>query len=199
MLSALGVEQPAPAADDGDAALLARIGGGDQLALRELYEHCSGRALAVSLRILRDRRDAEEVLQEAFLEVWRHAGGYDVARGRAGAWLVSIVRNRAIDRLRTRGSAARLRTSLEQVPEGEQSAPQVPHEALEQQQERARVRTALDTLPPEQRAALELAYFEGCTQVEIAARSGEALGTVKTRVRLGLQKLTLLLDDRGDP
>jgi RNA polymerase sigma-70 factor (ECF subfamily) len=191
-LSFLFAAFASPSRDD-EARLLSRIASGDQKALRALYERCSGQALAVALRLLREPRDAEEIVQEAFIEVWRRVDSYDPARGSASAWLVSIARNRAIDRLRAGQSVARMKVAM--TPETEASHQPAPLEEAEARQDRQRIRVALDALPTEQRQALELAYFEGCTQQEIATRTGEALGTVKTRVRLGLQKMDKLLTE----
>ena len=191
-LSFLFAAFASPSRDD-EARLLSRIASGDQKALRALYERCAGQALAVALRLLREPRDAEEIVQEAFIEVWRRVDSYDPARGSASAWLVSIARNRAIDRLRAGQSVARMKVAMR--PETDASHHPAPREEAEARQDRQRIRVALDALPTDQRQALELAYFEGCTQQEIATRTGEALGTVKTRVRLGLQKMDKLLTE----
>ncbi len=193
MLALLGaVFAPKP---DGDDELLTRIASGDQRALRKLYDRCAGQCLALALRIVRERREAEEVVQEAFLEVWKRAGDFDPRRGAAVAWLLQIARTRAIDRVRTRGAVDRMVTSVAQEP----SPPPAPAalELVEARRRRDRVKSALDRLPENQRACIELAYFEGLTQREIAERTGDPLGTVKTRVRTALQRLATLLDEEA--
>jgi RNA polymerase sigma-70 factor (ECF subfamily) len=192
ILSLLFAAFAAPARDE-EAALLRRIAAGDQRALRTLYDRCAGQALAVARRMLREPRDAEEIVQESFLEVWRRVDSYDPARGSASAWLCSIARNRAIDRLRSGQSAAKMKSQLGQQSEASPQPP--PLEEAIARQERERIRAALDELPREQRQVLELAYFEGFTQTEIAERTGDALGTVKTRARLALKKLDQLLGE----
>ena len=167
-----------------------RAARGDRLALRGLYERHAPRVMAVALRIVRIPSEAEDVVQETFFEVWRRAPEYDPARGSPQAWLFTICRTRAIDRLRSRLASARVLGS-EADPLGLSS----PVENAEWRQARERIDAALAQLPVEQRKVLELAYFEGLSQSEIADRTGEALGTVKTRVRLGMEKLAGLLTE----
>jgi RNA polymerase sigma-70 factor, ECF subfamily len=159
-------------------------------ALRALYEHCSGKIMAVALKLLGDRAEAEDVVQETFLELWRRAAEYDPTRASPATWAVMIGRSRALDRLRARSSAARVAAAQVVDPAGADPGRPEPVEAREEQQ---RVKSALATLPPEQREVIELAYFEGLVQSEIAARTGQPLGTVKTRVRLAMEKLDLAL------
>lgn len=161
--------------------------------MREVYARCSGRAFAVTLRLLPSRADAEEVLQEAFLEVWRRAREFDPARGGMETWVTTIARTRAIDRLRAMGTVARVVEGASQQPPPVSATPTAPDEAAALGQDRARVLAALQQLPREQREVVELAYFEGLSQSEIAARTGQPLGTVKTRARLALEKLGELL------
>lgn len=174
-----------------DAGLVARAARADASALRGLFERHAGRALAVALRILRSRAEAEEVVQETFLEIWRRAREYDAARGGVTGWILTICRTRAIDRVRARASATRVAGAAAAEPEAPAAAS--PLEEIEQRQERERVQAALTTLPVEQRKVIELAYFEGLSQTQIAERTGDALGTVKTRVRLAIDKLAALL------
>jgi RNA polymerase sigma-70 factor (ECF subfamily) len=173
-----------------DEVLLARISRGDAAALRVLYDRCSARALSLALRVLGTRSEAEEVVQETFVQVWRQAASYDASRGGAMAWIATIARSRALDRLRTRlaGDRAVARSEEPDAP----AAPS-PVELAAQRELRSQVMAALATLPQEQRSAIELAYYEGLSHSEIAERLGDPLGTVKTRVRLGLAKLTTLL------
>ncbi len=175
-----------------DEVLLRRIAARDPKALRELYDRCSPVALAVAQRILRSAPEAQDVLQDAFVEAWRNAGQFDARRGNAVAWLIAITRSRALDRLRARAAAGRATTALKAE---EPPAVPLPIEAATQRQERDRLQQALATLPSEQRDTVQLAYFEGLTQVEIAARLGEPLGTVKTRCRLALEKLARALGE----
>jgi RNA polymerase sigma-70 factor (ECF subfamily) len=144
------------------------------------------------------RPDAEEVLQDTFLEVWKRAGEYDERRGSLEAWVVTIARSRSIDRLRARGTAAKLAAVAPSLSAPDPAPPQI--EAAERRQERERVQAALSSIPAEQRSVLELAYFEGLSQAEIAQRMGDPLGTVKTRIRLGMEKLAEMLEDpEGTP
>jgi RNA polymerase sigma-70 factor, ECF subfamily len=178
-----------------DRELLHRAAGGDMSALRSLYKRHAGRALAVAQRILKDQTDAEDVVQETFLELWRRAAQYDHARGGAPAWIVTIARSRAIDRLRAAGSAAR---AVDGAAEGAARPPPPepePAEAAERNAERERVGRALSELPVEQRQTIELAYFEGLSQREISLRTGSPLGTVKMRVKLAIAKLARLLKE----
>ena len=180
---------PANAADQ---ALLARVSGGDAAALRTLYDVCAGRAMSIAYRVLASRSEAEEVVQETFVQVWRQAATYDASRGGAMAWIATIVRSRALDRLRSRAASERAVARSEDDPDSQPTAP-APAELAAQRELRAQVMAALAALPVEQRSAIELAYYEGLSHSEIAARLGDPLGTVKTRVRLGLAKLASVL------
>jgi RNA polymerase sigma-70 factor (ECF subfamily) len=161
--------------------------------MRTLYTRCAGRAWAVTLRILGSRSDAEEVLQETFLEVWRRAREFDPSRGGLEGWVMTIARTRAIDRKRALGTVARVAEGVAAQPPPVSATPLDPSMIAEQGQERLRVMAALRELPAEQRLVVELAYFEGLSQSEIAERTGDPLGTVKTRARLALEKLATLL------
>jgi RNA polymerase sigma-70 factor (ECF subfamily) len=178
-----------------DATLIERIMAGDETALSALYDRYSGMLYAMLLRILRDTGAAEEVLQDLFLQLWRGAARFDTTRGSLAGWLLVIGRNRALSRLR--GKERR-----EILPDGDDgfSMDTVPASGnLEDEAARTqlmdRLRGALAGLPPEQREALELAYFEGMTQTEIAERTGSPLGTVKSRVRAAMHTLKQLFDD----
>jgi RNA polymerase sigma-70 factor (ECF subfamily) len=174
--------------------LLGRIADGGPEALKSLYERVSSRAMAMAFRLLRDRFEAEDVVQETFVEVWKRAGQYEASRGGADAWVVAIARNRAIDRLRAQGSSAR--TARRAFAESEGVGP-VPAE-VPGERRRERVIGALSALPAEQRRVIELAYFDGLTQTEIASHTNEPLGTVKTRVRLAMAKLADLLAEEAE-
>ena len=178
-----------------DESLMLGLVGRDVGALGALYDRYSTLVYSVSLRVLADRGLAEDVVQEVFLQLWRRPASYDAARGRFVSWLMSVTRNRAIDEQRRRSRRMRLEDpdegASEQIrAEGRTSDPQLEAVLAE---ERLAVRAAMDELPPEQRRMLQLAYFGGLTQTEIARYTGEPLGTVKTRVRLGMQKLRLSL------
>jgi RNA polymerase sigma-70 factor (ECF subfamily) len=174
------------------AAALGAAAGGE--ALRALYRSCAGKVMAVALRILRDRGEAEDVVQETFLELWRRGAEYDARRASPSTWAVVIARSRAIDRLRARASAARAAAARD-APE--ELAPPAA-EPVERREERERVLGALAELPSEQREALELAFHDGLSHREIAARTGQPLGTVKTRLRLAMEKLQARLVARED-
>ena len=159
--------------------MVTSLKAGDQGAMAELYDRYSSVVYAVALRVLGDTGAAEDVLQEIFLQLWRNPGAFDAARGSLGSWLAVITRNRAIDSLRKR----RPETDIEDVVLS--VAPDLAGEA-----ERARVaekvRGVMGTMTPVQRSALEMAYWEGMSHSEIADKTGEPLGTVKTRIRAGL-------------
>jgi RNA polymerase sigma-70 factor, ECF subfamily len=173
-----------------DIDLLKRIVARDHRALADLYDRHNQLLFGLILRILKDRGDAEEVLQEAFIQVWTRAETYDTALGSPVGWLVGIARHRAIDRLR--GIAVRTRAAEESAAPAPPPVrtPEVDAWLGEQQRE---VRQALAALPPDQRELIEAAYFGGLTQSELAARFKLPLGTVKTRVRTGLLSLRGLL------
>lgn len=172
-----------------DEALLRRLADGDREALGRAYDRYAGMVNGVALRILRDTADAEDVVQEVFLQVWRDAARFDPARASPQAWVCMIARSRALDRLRRR-RARREDEGGEEIASGTAAAPTSPVLTMA-------MRSALDTLPEDQRRPLELAYYEGLTQVEIAARLAEPLGTVKTRMRTGLMRLRDVLSERG--
>lgn len=173
------------------SSLLERVARGDSQSFEDLYDRYSPMLYAVLLRILGKPEDAQEVLQETFVKVWTNATLFDKARGSEAAWLISIARSRGIDRLRSRRvrfdretEAGREMTSNGPVSPGPSGL-----DSAVQSETRDAVRSALSDLPQPQRVALELAYFEGLSQSEIAARLGEPLGTVKTRMQLGMKKL----------
>jgi RNA polymerase sigma-70 factor (ECF subfamily) len=167
-----------------DIALLDRIVARDERAVGELYDRHNRLLFGLILRILRDRSEAEEVLQEVFVLVWTRAETYNVTLGPPAAWLVRIARNRAIDRLRS--NSVRLR-AVESAPMPEAARSPETSAALSEQQRV--VRQALETLPADQRVLIEHAYYLGLTQSELAERFELPLGTVKTRVRTGMLAL----------
>jgi RNA polymerase sigma-70 factor (ECF subfamily) len=171
--------------------LLARIAAGDRDAFELLYEQSSALLFPLVQRILGNEGDAADLLQEVYLEAWRKASNYEAARGTPMAWLTTMARSRAIDRVRALNARGRGATgSLDDTPASELIASNT--DALEMRaanERRALVSSALQTLTRVQRQALELAYFEGLTHVEIADRLKIPLGTIKTRIRLGMEKL----------
>jgi RNA polymerase sigma-70 factor (ECF subfamily) len=176
-------------ADDVDAALLARVAAGDERALASVYDRIAAAAYGLALRITGDADTAEDAVQEALLRVWRRADRYDATRGGGRPWLLRLVRNVAIDLIRTRGARGRAEVrgaaeEHEHVPE-----PERPEDVVARNERGARVRAALEELPREQRRAIEIAYFEGLSHAEIAARENTPLGTVKTRIRDGVIRL----------
>ena len=177
-----------------DSELIHAVARGDELAFACLYDRYSSILLGLLLRILNDRAEAEDVLQEIFLQVWQRASDFDDARGRPFTWLVTLARSRAIDRLRALGS--RDRVAHESASRDVAPTPRDASDDAIQSEYSEMVHRALAEIPEDQRRALLLAYFEGLTQSEIAARLGEPLGTVKTRARSGLSKLRLLLQQK---
>jgi RNA polymerase sigma-70 factor (ECF subfamily) len=165
-----------------DVSLVMAIRAGDEGAMATLYDRYSSIVYAVSLRVLADTGAAEDVLQEVFMQLWRNPGVFDSSRGNLGAWLAVIARNRAIDTLRKR----RPETDIADVVVSVE--PDMAGEA-ERSRAMAKVRGTLSGMPAAQRSALEMAYFEGLTHTEIAAKTGEPLGTIKTRIRAGLMAL----------
>jgi RNA polymerase sigma-70 factor (ECF subfamily) len=159
---------------------------GDEQALASLYDRYRLILFGLMLRILHSRAEAEDVLQEVFLQAWKKASNYDEARGRPFTWLVTLARSRAIDRLRSLDS--RERVAQDAAREVVEEVSDAATDAIRAEQSEV-VRRALGELPSEQRRALELAYFEGLTQSEIAERLNSPLGTVKTRMRSGMMKL----------
>jgi RNA polymerase sigma-70 factor, ECF subfamily len=172
-----------------DQAALARMARGDHPALGELYDRHARAIFSLALRILQDRAEAEDIVQEVFAQAWAQAGRYDNTRGAVAAWLLNITRSRAIDRLRSKRSrpdeAADRDTLLDSMPGGG-----VPQDVqLLSAEQIGKLRNALQELPTLQRIALELAYYEGLTHAEIADRLEQPLGTVKTRIRQAMIKL----------
>lgn len=177
------------------AELIRRMAAGDRAAFAPFYDRYAPLAFPLVLRIVRDRTDAADVLQEVFWEAWQAAGAYDPQRGTPEAWILTRARSRAIDRVRSirrRGA-----TFVAPLDEATAAAPEEGRvDAAEQASDRRRVASALDRLPDAQREVIELAYFGGLTQTEIADRLKQPLGTVKTRIRLGLERLREAIRER---
>jgi RNA polymerase sigma-70 factor (ECF subfamily) len=173
-----------------DFELIARIRGGDETAVTAVYDRHAAPLLALAYRILGDRADAEDVVLEALARVWREAERFDAARGSLRAWLTVMVRSRALDLIRARRRSERLTAD---AARGNPEAAVVLGDPAEEDERRGRVLAALAELPAPQREAIELAYYGGLSQSEIAERLGAPLGTVKTRIRDGMQKLRVSL------
>ncbi|MFO1498083.1 MAG: sigma-70 family RNA polymerase sigma factor [Verrucomicrobiota bacterium] len=174
-----------------DVELLQHIAGGDTAALGSLYDRHSATLFALACRILNDSKEAEDVLQDVFVQLWERAADFDPDQGRVLGWALTLTRNRAIDRLR---ATHRRRARLVEDTEGEAiqdypaqtvSAP----EAVCAGEQGHLVRSALAALPPPERRAIELAFFDGLSQTEVASALNEPLGTIKARIRRGMQKL----------
>jgi len=176
------------ALNDGDAELVRAVARGDRPALAQLYDRFSPILLAVATRILGERREAEDLLHDVFLEVWRQAADYDSARGSVRAWMLIRLRSRAIDRRKSAGSSRVVSLEGETERGGEEREATV-HEDPTLAPDRSAIRRALAALPEEQRVVLELGYFEGLSSSEIAERIDAPIGTVKSRVAAGLAKL----------
>lgn len=186
--------QPEKAQVD-DVELLKAVARKDESALARLYDRYRHILFGLMMRILNNREEAEDVLQEVVIQVWRRAADFDERRGRPFTWLVTLARSRAIDRLRS--LTARERVATASTREASEDISDADSDAFRSEQ-RGLVNSALAQLPEEQKHALTLAYFEGLTQSEIAARLGIPLGTIKTRMRSGLIKLRELLSGKNE-
>jgi RNA polymerase sigma-70 factor (ECF subfamily) len=195
LLAALARLHPASEAQAEDVACLRRIAEGDQAAAAGLYDRHCRPVYSLILRIVGDETEAEDVLQEVFAQAFRQASRYDSGRGAVAAWLLVMARSRAIDRLRARRTRFDARSgqtqTLDEMPDSQPNAASV---MIDAEQTRL-VQQALSELPLLQRIAIELAYYEGLSHSEIAERLEQPLGTVKTRIRLGLLKLRDVLAD----
>ncbi|QYJ14936.1 ECF RNA polymerase sigma factor SigK [Rubrobacter xylanophilus DSM 9941] len=177
-----------------DEDLLSLVERRDPDAFAALYDRHSRAAYSLAYRMMGERQAAEDLVQDAFLKVWRSAGSYRAERGSVRTWILSILHNRGIDQLRSQASRLRARERLEASAEKVQ-----PSEAFSEtlrSSQREQVREAMSTLPPEQLKILELAYFSGYTHTEIAELLGLPLGTVKGRMRLGLKKIREYFESR---
>ena len=175
-----------------DEALVALVARGDDDALTELYDRVSRIAYGLALRVLRDERHAEDAVQEAFLQVWRNAASFRAERAKASTWILTHVHRRAVDLVR-REERRQADPLADDADLGQ--APEQTEEAAWLRFERERVQSALRQLPDVQREALELAYYGGFSQSELAERLGVPLGTIKSRMFSGLARLRELLDD----
>jgi RNA polymerase sigma-70 factor (ECF subfamily) len=178
-----------------DEELMQRLLHKDKRAFEAIFDRYGDLVYSTSLRVLRDAHLAQDVSQEIFVRLWRKPESYVAERGRFLTWLISVTRNRAVDEIRSRGRRLRHETASpeeqeREIPAGEGNDPALNAQLAEQART---VRAALALLPPEQRQVIELAYFGGLTQQEISDRLEQPLGTVKTRIRLGMQKLRAAL------
>mgnify|MGYP003433255944 FL=1 len=179
------------------AGLLARIAAGDQPALAEFYDASSAKVFGLVMKILADRTVAEEVTMDVYTQVWRRASSYDAERGTPGSWLMTMTKNRAIDGFRSRYLERGRQVPLDQAAElpGDAATPEQYSADLERQR---LVQEAMASLSAEQRQAIALAYYWGLSQSEIADRLQLPLGTVKTRMRLGMIRLREVLAPHGE-
>jgi RNA polymerase sigma-70 factor (ECF subfamily) len=177
-----------------DVQLLAFIARGESWALSEIYDRYAGLAFSIALKILNDQASAEEIVQQVFTKVWRHARDYRVERGKFSTWVGTITRHQCIDELRRRRVPAIKdpsdRESLDQLAGNDD-----PARDAQDTFEQARVREALQQIPTQERIVIELAFWGGMTHREIALHCHSPLGTVKTRLRTGMQRLKLLLQE----
>ena len=187
--------RPVSTVEDDDRQVLARVANGELNALEALYDRYRAMAYSIALRVTGDASLAEDVLQDAFLGAWRHAGRYAEGRGSVKTWLLAIVHHRAVDAVRRRRPTNTL-PATEDVTPSALTAPDLWGEVAADL-DADTVRAALDVLPDVQREAIELAYFGGLTQQEIATRTGAPLGTVKGRMRLGLLAMRRHLLEQG--
>jgi RNA polymerase sigma-70 factor (ECF subfamily) len=173
-------------------ALLRDVAAGDRSAFESLYRSSAPRLMAICLRLLRDRGEAEEVLQEAFVRVWHKASQFDAGKASAITWLATIARNKAIDRLRARGSDLQLAPIeiIESLPDEGAGPAQVSEHAADG----ARLQTCMDTLEPRRRSLIRAAFFDGSSYEELARRASLPLGSVKSWIRRGLLQLRTCLE-----
>jgi RNA polymerase sigma-70 factor (ECF subfamily) len=180
------------------AALIPKIAGGDNGALSHLYDSTSRMVYGLCLRIVKDPSAAEDITLETYLQVWRTAQSYDPVRGTVSAWLLTVVRSRAIDWLRARKARrADLEQDLDEVFELQDLRPSPERASIDSGRTRI-IQNAMAELPEEQRRAIELTYFSGLSHSEIALQTGLPIGTVKTRIRLGVIRLRELLGPYGE-
>lgn len=177
-----------------DAQLMARIAQGDQMAFSALYDRLSGPLYSLALKMLGDAAEAEDALQEVCLQIWRRAPTYDSNQSSVFSWAVLLTRGKVIDRLRARGRRSRVvASSIEDegnlIDTSDASTSETAADNLHRNEEATRVRTALGGLPPDQRQAVEMAFFSELTHHQIAAQLNQPLGTIKARIRRGMLRL----------
>jgi RNA polymerase sigma-70 factor (ECF subfamily) len=181
--------------NEADLALVQQINGGDDQAFATFYDRFAPGLFSIIYAILHDQKEAEDVLQEAFIQMWKRTSTYDATRSSLFTWSVMIARHKAIDRLRSRQRQSRLADAVAQEPDAVSASAPVERadQFLARSDERERVRAALAQLADAQREALDLAFFGGLTQTQIAEKLGAPLGTVKARIRRGLLALREVL------
>lgn len=179
-----------PVSSQEDIALMKAIAAQDQTAFSKLYDRYARVMYSLAFKILGSVEESEEVVLDVFSKVWKSSESFDAARGRVDGWLFMMTRSRCLDRLRSKQRLLKVQESSQrQVKTPETEVPNPPEQYLFNQERRERVKRALDQIPENQRSVLELAYFEGLSQSQIAKTLAISLGTVKTRTRLGLNKL----------
>lgn len=178
-----------------ETQLLIRIAQQEQAALSQLYDRYARVLYAFAFKILGSAEEAEEVVLDVFARVWKTAESYDAKKGRVDTWLFTIARSRALDRLRAKKRQVQVTEASQHQAKTEPASTLQPLEDVLIQERRQQMMTALAQLPPEQRQVIELAYYQGLTRAEIAAQTGHSVGTIKTRIRLGLNKLRQFLDE----
>ena len=184
----MAAADPVASWEAGIEACVRRAANGEQAGLAALYDQTSYLVYGVALRILRDPADAEEVTLDVFLQVWRSAARFDPQRASASTWLTMLARSRSLDRLRSGMTRKSREAAIDEASESA-SKDAVPEQQTILKFQRQRVQAAMANLEPEQRQTIELAFFGGLTHSELAKKLGQPLGTVKTRIRLGLMKL----------
>jgi RNA polymerase sigma-70 factor (ECF subfamily) len=190
------VTEPTIQGQDRGVDLLRRISAGDRAAFTEFYDLHAALFFSVAVRILGDPKEAEDVIQDVFIQIWEKAGSFDPKLGKASTWGISFVRHKAIDRIRS--AQRRFRLVEDATAQSVPQTAEVPNanESLCGRERAAAIRSAVTGLPREQRQAIELAFFGGLTQNEISEQLGEPLGTVKARIRRGMLKLREILEGR---
>lgn len=181
-----------------DEELVSTVEDGDQEALGVLWDRHSRPVYSLALRLLRDPEWAEEVSQDVFMKLWSSPGAYDSSRGDLRRWLLTVTHHAAVNGLRGRRGTARERDAGPEPLEFVADVREDPAESASRNLRAQGVRDAIEELPPQQREAVELMYFEGKTQSEVSESTGHPLGTIKTRTRLGLRKLRNLLGKAGE-
>ncbi len=172
-----------------DVDLLRRIGDGDRTAFSLFYDQYSGLLFSIAVKILNDASEAEDVMQEVFLQIWDKAGGYNPNLGKPASWAVTLVRNKAIDRIRASQRRSRLmEQATVEAAAGPEDSPTA-NECLHGKENAEKIRDVVASLPADQRRAIEMAFFSGLTHNEISEKLQEPLGTVKARIRRGMLKL----------
>ena len=182
---------------DAEIALLRHVAQGDRRSFEELYDRFSGVLFSTAYRVLNNQEAAEDVLQDVFIQIWEKAPLYDPSRGKPMTWAITLTRNKAIDRLRSTQRRTRLQDAMQRESEtAEQFDDRSSFDSASTGDTNKLVREAIQTLSKEQREAIELAFFSSLTQMEIAERLNEPLGTVKARIRRGMMRLRDLLGPR---